>query len=159
LVRSGARSITEGEETLRRVVAALGEPVDTGHVTLTHVAPIAARIAEAGAAGLLALGVQRRAAGTLAAVAAAVADGSLRLAAGHDVNATYDALIDLGVASSRATMIVQRALYWPDAFPASDPSLLRAAHAADARILARRAERWRPWRAYAATHLWLAVTR
>ena len=159
LSRSGARSIAEGDETARRVVATLGEPVETGHVALTHVAPVAARIAEAGAVGLLALGMQRRAADTLAAVATAVADGSLRLAAGHDVNATYDALVDLGVASSRATMIVQRALYWPDAFPASDRSLLRAARAAGARTLARRAERWRPWRAYAATHLWLAVMR
>jgi len=158
LVRSGARSVAEGDETVRRVVAALGEPVDTGHIALTHVTPTAARIAEAGATGLLALGMQRRAADTMAAVAAAVADGSLRLANGHDVNATYDALVDLGVDSSRATMIVQRALYWPDAFPVSDPSLLRSARAGGARMLARRAERWRPWRAYAATHLSLAVT-
>ncbi len=35
-----------------------------------------------------------------------------------------------GVGERLATMIVMRALYWPDAFPASDPALQRAAGAA-----------------------------
>jgi AraC family transcriptional regulator of adaptative response / DNA-3-methyladenine glycosylase II len=60
-----------------------------------------------------------------------------------------------GVGERLATMIVMRALYWPDAFPASDPALQRAAGAADRRALRALAERWRPWRAYAAQHLWL----
>jgi len=47
----------------------------------------------------------------------------------------------------------------PDAFPAADIGLLRAMADADglrpspAALLAR-AEAWRPWRAYAAQHLW-----
>jgi 3-methyladenine DNA glycosylase/8-oxoguanine DNA glycosylase len=60
-----------------------------------------------------------------------------------------------GVGERLATMIVMRALYWPDAFPASDPALQRAAGASSRRALRARAERWRPWRAYAAQHLWL----
>ena len=40
-----------------------------------------------------------------------------------------------------------RALRDPDAWPASDLWLARAAGAAEA-------ERWRPWRAYAAMVLW-----
>ena len=52
-----------------------------------------------------------------------------------------------------ATAIVMRALHWPDAFPASDPSLQRAAGVTDARALLRIAEQWRPWRGYAAAHL------
>ena len=48
----------------------------------------------------------------------------------------------------------------PDAFPASDIGLLRGAARNGARPspaeLAARAERWRPWRAYAAQHLWAA---
>ena len=46
----------------------------------------------------------------------------------------------------------------PDAFPAADLGLLRAARllglAQTARELASHAERWRPWRAYAAQALW-----
>jgi AraC family transcriptional regulator, regulatory protein of adaptative response / DNA-3-methyladenine glycosylase II len=60
-----------------------------------------------------------------------------------------------GVGQRLATIIVMRALYWPDAFPASDSRLQRAAGTADRRELHELAERWRPWRAYAAQHLWL----
>lgn len=41
-----------------------------------------------------------------------------------------------------------------DAFPASDLGLIRAAGVSSAAELSERAERWRPWRAYAATYLW-----
>ena len=54
-----------------------------------------------------------------------------------------------------ATVIVMRALSWPDAFPASDRALQRAAGVSGAGALLARAEQWRPWRAYAALHLWL----
>jgi DNA-3-methyladenine glycosylase II len=46
----------------------------------------------------------------------------------------------------------------PDAFPETDLGLIRAAGAESAAALLRQAERWRPWRAYAATYLW-AVPR
>jgi AraC family transcriptional regulator of adaptative response / DNA-3-methyladenine glycosylase II len=53
-----------------------------------------------------------------------------------------------------------RALREPDAFPDSDLGLLRALARGGIRpspaTLARRAEAWRPWRAYAAMHLWTA---
>jgi 3-methyladenine DNA glycosylase/8-oxoguanine DNA glycosylase len=52
-----------------------------------------------------------------------------------------------------------RALYWPDAFPVADPALRRAAGFASPAELRIRAERWRPWRAYAAMHLLLASER
>jgi AraC family transcriptional regulator of adaptative response / DNA-3-methyladenine glycosylase II len=53
-----------------------------------------------------------------------------------------------------------RELREPDAFPAADIGLMRAM-AIDGRRpspseLLSRAERWRPWRAYAALHLWAA---
>src|SRR5207249_12187472 len=54
-----------------------------------------------------------------------------------------------------ATTIVMRALRWPDAFPGSDRTLQRAVGASSASELYERAERWRPWRAYAALHLWM----
>ena len=47
-----------------------------------------------------------------------------------------------------------RALRWPDAFPAGDLGLLRAAGVASARQLRDAAEAWRPWRSYAAMYLW-----
>ena len=54
-----------------------------------------------------------------------------------------------------------RALGDSDAFPASDAGLLRSPAVANgvplsAKVLLQRAEAWRPWRAYAAQHLWMA---
>jgi len=47
-----------------------------------------------------------------------------------------------------------RALGDPDAFPASDLGLLKAAGVSSARQLEKLAEDWRPWRSYAAMYLW-----
>ncbi|MFY2558227.1 AlkA N-terminal domain-containing protein [Corallococcus terminator] len=66
-----------------------------------------------------------------------------------------------GVGEWTAQYIALRALRETDAFPASDVALLRSA-ATDAGArptpedLLQRAEPWRPWRAYAAQHLWAA---
>jgi AraC family transcriptional regulator of adaptative response / DNA-3-methyladenine glycosylase II len=67
-----------------------------------------------------------------------------------------------GVGEWTAQYIALRALRESDAFPASDIGLLRGAAAIDGTRptpagLVRRAESWRPWRAYAAQHLWAAA--
>ena len=141
-------------ETLRRVVAALGEPVETPFASLTHLTPTAEQIADAGSDGLTALGVAAERAPAIVTIARMVAEGTLPLEPGSDVNATYRALAEIeGVGERLATTIVARALQWPDAFTSSDPVLQGAAGATTARDLERRAEAWRPWRAYAALHL------
>ena len=139
-----------------RIAEALGESIKTGIPGLTHLAPTAARIAEAGAERLAALGVPTRRAASIAALAQAVVNGSLRLEPGGDLEATRRILLEIdGIGERLATTILMRTLYWPDAFPASDRSLQRAAGVTSAGALLERAERWRPWRAYAAVHLWL----
>ncbi len=140
----------------RRVVRALGEPIDVALPGLTHCAPTAERVAAAGGARLAALGVSPRRAAAIALLARAMADGRLRLDPGTDVEAARRALLEVAdVGEPLATAIVAPALYWPDAFPASSRSLRRAAAASSADDLSGRADRWRPWRAYAALHLTL----
>jgi AraC family transcriptional regulator of adaptative response / DNA-3-methyladenine glycosylase II len=64
-----------------------------------------------------------------------------------------------GIGEWTAQYIAMRELREPDAFPVADIGLLRAMSAGSgvrpspAELLAH-AERWRPWRAYAALHLW-----
>jgi AraC family transcriptional regulator of adaptative response / DNA-3-methyladenine glycosylase II len=64
-----------------------------------------------------------------------------------------------GIGEWTAQYIAMRVLREPDAFPAADIGLLRALtpaggpRPAASEVLAR-AEAWRPWRAYAAQHLW-----
>jgi AraC family transcriptional regulator of adaptative response / DNA-3-methyladenine glycosylase II len=66
-----------------------------------------------------------------------------------------------GIGEWTAQYIAMRELREPDAFPAADIGLLRAMTNRDGRRpspaeLLARAESWRPWRAYAALHLWAA---
>lgn len=56
-----------------------------------------------------------------------------------------------GIGDWTAQYVAMRAFQDRDAFPASDLGLIRAA----GKDVARQAEAWRPWRAYAAMHLWL----
>src|SRR5262249_35291780 len=67
-----------------------------------------------------------------------------------------------GIGEWTAHYIAMRQLREPDAFPVGDVALMRAlANAKGVRPTARqmlaRAERWRPWRAYAALHLWASL--
>jgi AraC family transcriptional regulator of adaptative response / DNA-3-methyladenine glycosylase II len=66
-----------------------------------------------------------------------------------------------GIGDWTAQYIALRGLKHPDAFPASDLGILRALAGPDGRrptpaAVAARAEAWRPYRAYAAQHLWSA---
>lgn len=66
-----------------------------------------------------------------------------------------------GIGEWTAQYIALRAVREMDAFPATDIGLLRSVAAIDgekttAVKLLSRAESWRPWRAYAAQHLWAA---
>lgn len=125
-----------------RVIEALGEPIDTGIPTLNRIALTASQITNA--AELTALGISSRRADAVVTLARLIAEGKLRLEPGSDPLATRDALMNIdGIDDRLATTIVMRALHWPDAFPSVDVTLQRA-------------EKWRPWRAYAAIHLWIA---
>jgi AraC family transcriptional regulator, regulatory protein of adaptative response / DNA-3-methyladenine glycosylase II len=147
------------EETATRLAEALalalGEPLATGVPGLARLAPSAERVASAGAARLAALGVPPGTAEVVAGVARAVANRSLRLEPGSNVDATERALRELGVGAHAIAVLTMRALHWPDGFPASSAMLQRAAGVADAGALIALAEPWRPWRSYAAAHLWL----
>jgi len=112
-------------------------------------------------ADLSALGMPGARRATLTALAAAaVADPSLFERQGT-VEETVARLRAIpGIGEWTAQYIALRAAREPDAFPASDLGLLRGAAEGGVRPtpvqLLARAERWRPFRAYAAQHLWTA---
>ncbi|MDZ3823682.1 MAG: AlkA N-terminal domain-containing protein [Pseudoxanthomonas sp.] len=110
------------------------------------------------------LGLTRARADTLRAVAHALLHG----AAGFDPAQTLDAFIARwcavpGIGPWTAHYMALRALGHPDAFPAGDLVLRKAAAASatplSERALLQRADAWRPWRAYAALHLWHVAAR
>lgn len=138
-----------------RIAAAFGEPTSSPLPGLTRYPATAERLADAHPERLAALGVTRARAVSIAALARAVADGEVRLDPGVEVDDAIERLQALpGIGAWTAQYIAMRALHWPDAFPHSDLGLRKALGGiSHARVLAA-AEPWRPWRAYAAMHLW-----
>ncbi len=153
-IRELLRRPGQANNQAERLTEVLGEPMDTGIPALNRLTPTAERVANAGTAFLTAVGIVERRSEAIVSMAAAVADGRLRLEPGADVQTTLRALKQIpGIGERTATAIVVRALHWPDAFDANDLSLQRAAGITGSRALLRMAEQWRPWRAYAAAHL------
>jgi len=110
-------------------------------------------------ADLGSLGLPRQRADCLRGLAAAAASGRLELEAPRGLEELLAGLRRIpGLGDWTAQMIALR-LGEPDAFPAGDLGLRRALGAAPGgageRALRAAAERWRPWRGYAAMALWL----
>ena len=152
----GQRVSVRAASTLAgRLAARFGEPVDTPFEGLDRLSLAAARIAEASEGEIAALGIPVARATSIRMIAQAVAGGELDLHAGADPIETSLALQAFpGIGDWTAQYIAMRALRWPDAFPAGDLVLLRAAGEKSPQRLRERAESWRPWRAYAAMYLW-----
>ena len=142
-----------------RLVERFGTPLATPIDGLTRLFPSPAALAAASGDELGQLGLVRQRQAAIHALAQAVTSGQIRLHAGADVAATMDALKALpGIGAWTADYIALRALRWPDAFPSGDVALQKALSPDGQRLTARaaegRAERWRPWRAYAVIRAW-----
>ncbi len=104
-------------------------------------------------ADLSGLGLTTARQATLRALGAAVAGGTLELDHGADPQQTAARLAELpGIGPWTISYILMRAVGDPDAFPAGDLGLRRALEHLGGSTA--QADRWRPWRAYAAVHLW-----
>lgn len=62
-----------------------------------------------------------------------------------------------GIGPWTANYIAMRALRMPDAFPTADLGLLKATGLSSGQELEALSQKWRPWRAYAALHLWQSL--
>jgi AraC family transcriptional regulator of adaptative response / DNA-3-methyladenine glycosylase II len=142
------------------LVARFGEPLREPDGALTHVFPAPAALVGADPASM---GMPRSRGVALLAVAAAVVADPQIFATGRGLEEAVAQLRSLpGIGEWTAQYIAMRQLREPDAFPAADIGLMRAmANSAGVRpsatALLARAETWRPWRAYAAQHLWASA--
>jgi AraC family transcriptional regulator of adaptative response / DNA-3-methyladenine glycosylase II len=127
------------------------------HPGLSHAFPTAKRLASAAS---IALGMPAARSTALKAVAEAAVDDSNLFRPFASVEETVTRLRTIrGISEWTAQYIALRAIREMDAFPATDIGLLRSVAAMDGQKstpanLLSRAESWRPWRAYAAQHLW-----
>jgi AraC family transcriptional regulator of adaptative response / DNA-3-methyladenine glycosylase II len=140
-----------------RFARAYGEAIETPFAELTHLSPQAARIAAAPLQDLIDLGLTQARARSIHSVARAQVDGQLRLAPGLDAEAQLAVFRALpGIGDWTAAYVGMRALRLSDAFPYSDLALCKAL-AATPREALKQSEAWRPWRSYAALHLWRSL--
>ncbi|HEX6314289.1 MAG TPA: AlkA N-terminal domain-containing protein [Gemmatimonadaceae bacterium] len=148
-------SVSGATTLMGRLTAMFGEPFSGTRDGFTHLAPTAERLAEAGATRIRKIGLPLARATTIHEVARLVASGELSFGPDVDVSRFMRRMLDVrGIGPWTAEYIAMRALHWPDAFPASDLVLRRAAGNLTTAQLTRRAEAWRPWRSYAAMQLW-----
>jgi AraC family transcriptional regulator of adaptative response / DNA-3-methyladenine glycosylase II len=138
-----------------RLAGRFGEPIETPFAGLDRLSPSAERLADAGEQALTSLGIAAPRAAAIRTIAAAAARRELDLQPGPDPDAAVARLQQFpGLGDWTAQYIAMRALRWPDAFPAADLGLLKAAGVSSPRQLRDTAEAWRPWRSYAAMYLW-----
>jgi AraC family transcriptional regulator of adaptative response / DNA-3-methyladenine glycosylase II len=151
-------SVAAARTTAGRLAARYGTPLSLPDGGLTRLFPEPAVLADADPAELPLPAARARA---LTRLAAALASGELSLDPGADRGAVLERLRSLpGVGEWTAAYVALRALGDPDAFPATDLGLRHGARRLGlpdaAPALRAHAERWRPWRAYAAEYLWSA---
>ncbi len=140
-----------------QLVARFGEQITSFDRGLTHVFPTPRQLAEA---DLSVIGMPNPRRMALSALATAVAADPNIFGPHRSLDEAITQLRSLaGIGEWTAQYIAMRELREPDAFPAADIGLLRAmrdrngVRPSPAALLAH-AEQWRPWRAYAALHLW-----
>lgn len=154
-------SVAAARTFAARLVAAFGEPLKkAGSNELTHLFPMAEALADA---DFSAIGLTKRRAETLRGLSRAFAGGDLGLDVASDLGDIESRLTALpGIGPWTAQYIAMRAFGEPDAFPTGDLGLLNAVTAMGEKLIAReldkRAESWRPWRAYATMHLWASLS-
>jgi AraC family transcriptional regulator of adaptative response / DNA-3-methyladenine glycosylase II len=151
-------SVAAARTLAGRVAKALGTPIETPQSALTILMPNASTISHAGPEALSALGVVPSRACAIVTLASAVASGRLDLDSHHVLPETVAALSALpGIGEWTAQYIAMRAFNWPDAFPHTDLGIRRALGESNPKRVLEAAEKWRPWRAYAAMHLWKSL--
>jgi AraC family transcriptional regulator of adaptative response / DNA-3-methyladenine glycosylase II len=148
-------SVAAASTLAGRLALRYGEPIQTPFALLTRLFPAPHALASATAADIGHLGITGQRAKTLIALSRAVADGALHLEPGSRIEDTLQELQKIpGIGEWTIQYIAMRALSWPDAFPHTDLGIKKALATDHPKKILELAEKWRPWRAYAALHLW-----
>lgn len=138
-----------------RLAEKFGDPIETPFAQLNRVSPSPTRLADVRLSEMTRLGILSSRAECIRDLARAVSNGSIVLEPVVDPEPLIEKLLTIrGIGNWTASYVALRALRWPDAFPAGDLGLLRAAGTKSPAALLKLAESWRPWRSYAAMYFW-----
>jgi AraC family transcriptional regulator of adaptative response / DNA-3-methyladenine glycosylase II len=151
-------SVSGARTSLGKVAARYGTPLDPPVGTISNLFPTPAQVADL---PLEAFEMPRGRAKAIRRVAELATHGSLDLSGDAPIDETLHVLSEVrGIGPWTLAYVAMRALRDPDAFIAGDLGVRKGFEAlglpATPKELSQRAERWRPWRAYAVMHLWHA---
>ena len=161
----GQQVSVKGATTMAgRLVTRCGDPLgNLCQPGLTHLFPQPRKLAGADLQGI---GLTGTRVATIRHLAQALVSGDLVFQAGGGVDDFTTSLARLpGIGPWTAHYVAMRALGEPDAFPASDLGLRQALAKLDPDLpstpqaMNARAAAWRPWRSYAALHLWQSLLK
>jgi AraC family transcriptional regulator of adaptative response / DNA-3-methyladenine glycosylase II len=153
-------SVAAARTLAGRLAERFGAPLEGAAAGLNRLFPAAQKLARATAEELARLGIIRQRGLTLVSLARAVSDGQVALEPGHRVEETLGELRRIpGIGEWTAQYIAMRALSWPDAFPHTDLGIRKALGERSPKRVLELTEQWRPWRAYAALHLWATLEK
>ena len=146
----------EASDLMDRIVEKYGKRIETSQPSLTHVFPTPYALSTA---KLEAVGVPKRRGRSIQALAKAVHEGGLRLDGSPSLDAALEGLHSIAdMSATTAHYIAMRVYRESDAFPSNNAWLRKSVSTNGAPVsipeLESRADSWRPWRAYAAMHLW-----
>jgi AraC family transcriptional regulator, regulatory protein of adaptative response / DNA-3-methyladenine glycosylase II len=152
-------SVLGARTSLGRFAARFGAPLDPPSGGITYFFPSAERVAEISPE---ALEMPRARAEAIRRVGHLVASGEIDLTGGSPLDETLRILGEVrGIGPWTLAYVAMRALRDPDAFMAGDLGVRkgfeRLGMPATPRELLERADRWRPWRAYAVMRLWSSL--
>ncbi len=148
-------SVAAARTLCQRLLVAFGTPVASPDEQPAHLFPDPQRLVEADLSGI---GLPSARAATVRGLARAACAGQLDLEHMQALDSFVEQICELpGIGPWTAHYIAMRCLHHPDAFPAGDlviRKFLGAEQPLTTREAERRAENWRPWRAYAVLELW-----
>jgi AraC family transcriptional regulator, regulatory protein of adaptative response / DNA-3-methyladenine glycosylase II len=159
----GQQVSVAGATTLSaRLARQFGDTAETPFAELTHHFPDAAVLAASDVRDIASIGLPQTRAQTICNLAQFAVTGGLNLPPGSTLEDAVARLKSVrGIGDWTAHYIALRALRFPDAFPAGDLGLQKAAGGGTRlteKQLAARALAWSPWRGYAALTLWMTST-
>jgi AraC family transcriptional regulator of adaptative response / DNA-3-methyladenine glycosylase II len=153
-------SVTGASTLSSRLSAKYGRPVVTPFSELNQLAPAAGNLAMASVQDIASIGLPRSRATTLRDLALSSENGDLDFGLTASVDEAVTSLRKVrGIGEWTAQYVAMRALRFPDAFPGGDLGIRKALALVGQPLPSEkevldRASVWRPWRTYAAMHLW-----
>ncbi|MDP5007843.1 MAG: hypothetical protein NWQ13_02330 [Glaciimonas sp.] len=167
----GQQVSVAGATTLTaRLVQRFGDACVSPFAEITHHFPLAERLAGLTVEELATIGLPKTRAATIRGFAQFSAAGHLQMPPGTSLeSAVAHMKMVAGIGDWTAHYICLRALRFPDAFPAGDMGLQKAAAVVISSVstthstrltekqLAAMAQSWSPWRGYAALLLWYSL--